>query len=139
MFQKTLDQGLAGDNVGILLRGVQKNEIERGMVLACPNSIKPHSSFEAELYVLTKGEGGRSNPFFSGYRPQFYVRTTDVTGTICSVLDQDGGEVPLVLPGDRVRIVVELIKSIAIEEGMRFAIREGGKTVGAGVVLKILS
>nr|YP_009244196.1 elongation factor Tu [Gelidium elegans]AMK96438.1 elongation factor Tu [Gelidium elegans] len=138
MFQKTLDEGMAGDNIGILLRGVQKKDIERGMVLAQPGTITPHTQFEAEVYVLTKDEGGRHTPFFSGYRPQFYVRTTDVTGTITQFTADDGSEAEMVMPGDRIRMSAELINPIAIEQGMRFAIREGGRTVGAGVVSKIL-
>lgn len=138
MFQKTLEEGMAGDNVGLLLRGIQKEDIERGMVLAKPGSIKPHTLFEGEVYVLTKEEGGRHTPFFSNYRPQFYVRTTDVTGTIQSYTSDDGDEQEMVMPGDRIKMTVELINPIAIEQGMRFAIREGGRTIGAGVVSKIL-
>lgn len=138
MFQKTLDEGIAGDNIGILLRGVQKKDIERGMVLAQPGTITPHLQFEAEVYILTKEEGGRHTPFFSGYRPQFYVRTTDVTGTITQFTADDGSEAEMVMPGDRIKMSAELINPIAIEQGMRFAIREGGRTVGAGVVSKIL-
>jgi elongation factor Tu len=138
MFQKTLDQGMAGDNVGILIRGIQKNDIERGMVLALPGSIKPHKKFEAEVYILNKEEGGRHTPFFTGYRPQFYVRTTDVTGTIVQFTGDDGSLAEMVMPGDRIKMTAELLNPIAIEQGMRFAIREGGRTVGAGVVSKIL-
>ncbi|MEM7592556.1 MAG: elongation factor Tu [Cyanobacteria bacterium P01_A01_bin.83] len=138
MFQKTLDEGLAGDNVGVLLRGIQKEEIERGMVLAKPGSITPHTEFEGEVYVLTKEEGGRHTPFFKNYRPQFYVRTTDVTGTITDYTADDGSAVEMVMPGDRIKMNVELINPIAIEQGMRFAIREGGRTIGAGVVSKII-
>jgi elongation factor Tu len=138
MFQKTLDEGLAGDNVGVLLRGIKKEEIERGMVLAKPGSITPHTQFEGEVYVLTKEEGGRHTPFFKNYRPQFYVRTTDVTGTIKDYTADDGSAVEMVMPGDRIKMTVELINPIAIEQGMRFAIREGGRTIGAGVVSKIL-
>jgi elongation factor Tu len=138
MFKKSLDEGLAGDNAGILLRGIQKSDIERGMVLAKPGSITPHTQFESEVYVLTKEEGGRHTPFFPGYRPQFYVRTTDVTGKINTFTADDGSEAEMVMPGDRVKMTVELINPIAIEQGMRFAIREGGRTVGAGVVSKIL-
>jgi elongation factor Tu len=138
MFQKTLDEGMAGDNVGLLLRGIQKEEIERGMVLAKPGSIKPHTQFESEVYVLTKEEGGRHTPFFSGYRPQFYVRTTDVTGTITQFTADDGTTSEMVMPGDRIKMTVELICPVAIEQGMRFAIREGGRTIGAGVVSKII-
>ena len=138
MFQKTLDQGMAGDNVGVLLRGIQKEDIERGMVLAKPGSITPHTEFEGEVYVLTKEEGGRHTPFFKNYRPQFYVRTTDVTGTITDYTSDDGSAVEMVMPGDRIKMNVELINAIAIEQGMRFAIREGGRTIGAGVVSKII-
>lgn len=138
MFQKTLEEGMAGDNIGILLRGVQKTEIERGMVLAKPGSITPHTQFESEVYVLTKDEGGRHTPFFSGYRPQFYVRTTDVTGSIDAFTADDGSNAEMVMPGDRIKMTVSLVHPIAIEQGMRFAIREGGRTIGAGVVSKIL-
>lgn len=138
MFQKTLDEGIAGDNIGILLRGVQKKDIERGMVLAKPGTITPHTQFEAEVYILTQEEGGRHTPFFSGYRPQFYVRTTDVTGTITKFTADDGSAAEMVMPGDRIKMSAQLINPIAIEQGMRFAIREGGRTVGAGVVSKIL-
>ena len=138
MFQKTLDEGLAGDNVGILVRGITKAEIERGMVLAKPGTITPHKKFEAEVYILGKDEGGRHTPFFTGYRPQFYVRTTDVTGTIVQFTGDDGSAAEMVMPGDRIKMTAELINPIAIEQGMRFAIREGGRTVGAGVVSKIL-
>ena len=138
MFQKSLDEGMAGDNVGLLLRGIQKEDVQRGMVLAKPGSITPHTKFESEVYILKKEEGGRHTPFFSGYRPQFYVRTTDVTGTIDVFTADDGTTVEMVMPGDRIKMTVELINPIAIEEGMRFAIREGGRTVGAGVVSKIL-
>jgi elongation factor Tu len=133
MFRKLLDEGRAGDNVGLLLRGVNKEDIERGMVLAKPGSITPHTKFNAEVYVLTKEEGGRHTPFFKGYRPQFYFRTTDVTGS-CEL--PEGME--MVMPGDNVQMVIELITPIAMDEGLRFAIREGGRTVGAGVVAKIL-
>jgi elongation factor Tu len=133
MFRKLLDQGQAGDNVGVLLRGTKREEVERGQVLCKPGSINPHTKFEAEVYVLTKEEGGRHTPFFKGYRPQFYFRTTDVTGAV---------ELPagteMVMPGDNIKIVVELIAPIAMEQGLRFAIREGGKTVGSGVVSKVL-
>jgi elongation factor Tu len=138
MFQKTLEEGMAGDNVGILLRGVQKDQIQRGMVLAKPGSITPHTKFEAEVYVLKKEEGGRHTPFFPGYRPQFYVRTTDVTGSIEKFQSDDGTEAEMVMPGDRIKMIASLINPIAIEQGMRFAIREGGRTVGAGVVSKII-
>jgi elongation factor Tu len=133
MFRKLLDQGQAGDNVGVLLRGTKREEVERGQVLCKPGSIKPHTKFECEVYVLTKEEGGRHTPFFKGYRPQFYFRTTDVTGNV----ELPAG-VEMVMPGDNIKMVVELISPIAMEEGLRFAIREGGKTVGAGVVSKIL-
>ena len=133
MFRKLLDQGQAGDNVGVLLRGTKREEVERGQVLCKPGSIKPHTKFEAEVYVLTKEEGGRHTPFFKGYRPQFYFRTTDVTGA-CELPEG----VEMVMPGDNIKMVVELIAPIAMEDGLRFAIREGGKTVGAGVVAKIL-
>ncbi len=132
-FRKLLDEGRAGDNVGLLLRGVEKHEIERGMVLAKPGSITPHTHFEAEVYVLTKEEGGRHTPFFKGYRPQFYFRTTDVTGSV----ELPAG-VEMVMPGDNIQMTIELITPIAMDEGLRFAIREGGRTVGAGVVTKIL-
>jgi elongation factor Tu len=138
MFQKTLDEGYAGDNVGILLRGVTREEIERGMVLSQPGTITPHTNFEAEVYVLTKEEGGRHTPFFTGYRPQFYLRTTDVTGAITQFTSDDGEIVEMVMPGDRIKMTAELIYPVAIEEGMRFAVREGGRTIGAGVVSKII-
>jgi elongation factor Tu len=133
MFRKLLDQGLAGDNVGVLLRGTKRDEVERGQVLCKPGSINPHTNFEAEVYVLSKEEGGRHTPFFNGYRPQFYFRTTDVTGA-CDLPEG----VEMVMPGDNVQMTVALIAPIAMEEGLRFAIREGGRTVGAGVVAKIL-
>ena len=132
MFRKTLDEGIAGDNVGVLLRGIERTGVERGQVVAIPGSIDPHTKFEAKVYVLKKEEGGRHKPFFSGYRPQFYMRTTDVTGTIKL---PEGKE--MVLPGDEVELITELIAPVAIEKGMRFAIREGGRTIGAGVVTKI--
>lgn len=138
MFKKSLEEGVAGDNAGILLRGVQKTDIERGMVIAKPGSITPHTEFEGEVYVLTEKEGGRKTPFFAGYRPQFYVRTTDVTGTIKTFTSDDGSAAEMVMPGDRIKMTVELINPIAIEQGMRFAIREGGRTIGAGVVSKIV-
>jgi elongation factor Tu len=134
MFRKLLDEGQAGDNVGLLLRGTEKNEVERGMVVAKPGSITPHTKFESEVYVLTKEEGGRHTPFFKGYRPQFYFRTTDVTGSV--ELPQG---VEMVMPGDNTRMTIELITPIAMEEQLRFAIREGGRTVGAGVVTKIVA
>jgi elongation factor Tu len=133
MFRKLLDEGVAGDNIGVLLRGVKRDEVERGQVLAKPGSITPHTEFEAEVYVLSKEEGGRHTPFFNGYRPQFYFRTTDVTGSI----DLPEG-VEMVMPGDNVKMQVSLIMPIAMEEGLRFAVREGGRTVGAGVVAKII-
>ncbi|MGF1522551.1 MAG: elongation factor Tu [Leptolyngbyaceae cyanobacterium] len=138
MFQKTLDEGQAGDNVGVLLRGVQKDDIERGMVLVKPGSITPHTTFEGEVYILKKEEGGRHTPFFAGYKPQFYIRTTDVTGEIAQYTADDGSKVEMVMPGDRIKMTVKLINPVAIENGMRFAIREGGRTVGAGVVSKIV-
>jgi elongation factor Tu len=134
MFRKLLDEGVAGDNVGLLLRGIEKTEIERGMVLAKPKSVTPHTKFEAEVYVLTKEEGGRHTPFFKGYRPQFYFRTTDVTGSV----ELPPG-VEMVMPGDNTKMTIELITPIAMQEQLRFAIREGGRTVGAGVVTKILA
>ncbi|WP_027255494.1 elongation factor Tu [Planktothrix agardhii] len=138
MFKKSLEEGMAGDNAGLLLRGIQKADIERGMVIAKPGSITPHTQFESEVYILKDTEGGRKTPFFAGYRPQFYVRTTDVTGTIKAFTSDEGDAVEMVMPGDRIKMTVELINAIAIEQGMRFAIREGGRTVGAGVVSKIL-
>jgi elongation factor Tu len=133
MFRKLLDEGRAGDNVGILLRGVQRSEIERGQVLAAPGSVKPHTKYEAQVYVLKKEEGGRHKPFFTGYRPQFFFRTTDVTGSIAL---PEGTE--MCMPGDNVEMTIELIAPIAIEEGLKFSIREGGRTVGAGSVIKII-
>ncbi|MEC6408799.1 EF-Tu/IF-2/RF-3 family GTPase, partial [Achromobacter xylosoxidans] len=133
MFRKLLDQGQAGDNVGILLRGTKREDVQRGQVLAKPGSITPHTDFTSEVYILSKEEGGRHTPFFNGYRPQFYFRTTDVTGTIDLPADKE-----MVLPGDNVTMTVKLLAPIAMEEGLRFAIREGGRTVGAGVVAKIL-
>ncbi len=134
MFRKLLDQGQAGDNVGVLLRGTKREDVERGQVLAKPGSILPHTKFECEVYVLSKDEGGRHTPFFNNYRPQFYFRTTDVTG---SVTLPEGTE--MVMPGDNVKMTVQLIAPIAMEQGLRFAIREGGRTVGAGVVAKVLA
>ena len=134
MFRKEMDQGEAGDNVGVLLRGTKKEDVERGMVLCKPKSITPHTKFEAEVYILTKDEGGRHTPFFNNYRPQFYVRTTDVTGSITLAAGTE-----MVMPGDNVKITVELIAPVALEDGTRFAIREGGRTLGSGVVSKILS
>jgi elongation factor Tu len=133
MFRKTLDQGQAGDNIGVLLRGVKREEVERGQVVAKPGSITPHRNFKAEAYILTKEEGGRHTPFFNGYRPQFYFRTTDVTGV--AVLPEG---VEMVMPGDNVSLTVELITPIAMEKELRFAIREGGRTVGAGVISDVL-
>jgi translation elongation factor EF-Tu-like GTPase len=133
MFNKTLESGQAGDNVGCLLRGIKREDVERGQVLAKPGSITPHTKFEAEVYVLSKEEGGRHTPFFSGYRPQFYFRTTDVTGTAKLL-----GDAEMCMPGDNARLAIELISPIAMDDGVRFAIREGGKTVGSGVVTKIL-
>ncbi len=132
MFRKLLDEGRAGDNIGVLLRGTKRDEVERGQVLAHPKTITPHTKFEAEVYILSKDEGGRHTPFFKGYRPQFYFRTTDVTGAVTL---PEGVE--MVMPGDNIQMKVELINPIAMEEGLRFAIREGGRTVGAGVVAKI--
>jgi elongation factor Tu len=132
MFRKILDEGIAGDNIGVLLRGIDRDEIERGQVLAEPKSITPHTQFESEVYVLKKEEGGRHTPFFKGYRPQFYIRTMDVTGAV----ELPEG-VEMVMPGDKVNLVVELIVPVALEVGSRFAIREGGRTVGAGVITKI--
>ncbi|RJR24952.1 elongation factor Tu [Candidatus Microgenomates bacterium] len=134
MFRKTLDEGQAGDNVGLLLRGIEKDDVERGQVLAKPGSVTPHTKFEAEVYILTKEEGGRHTPFFTGYRPQFYLGTTDVTGTVALA-----SGVEMVMPGDNAKMTVELIVPVAMEEGLRFAIREGGHTVGAGVISKILA
>jgi elongation factor Tu len=133
MFRKLLDQGLAGDNVGCLLRGIERTDIERGQVLAKPGSITPHTEFNAEVYVLKKEEGGRHTPFFKGYRPQFYLRTLDITGSI-----ELPGEVEMVMPGDNINMKVTLISPVALETGSRFAIREGGRTVGAGVITEIL-
>ncbi|GBD13651.1 Elongation factor Tu [bacterium HR24] len=133
MFRKILDEALPGDNIGVLLRGVERDEVERGMVLAAPGSIKPHTKFEAQVYVLTKEEGGRHTPFFTGYKPQFYIRTTDVTGSV--ILPQG---VEMVMPGDNINLTVELMYPVALEDGMRFAIREGGRTVGAGVITKVI-
>jgi elongation factor Tu len=133
MFNKTLDQGQAGDNVGVLLRGIEKDELERGHVLAAPGTITPHTKFHAQVYVLKKEEGGRHSPFFSGYRPQFYFRTTDVTGSLRLL-----GDAEMCMPGDNIELEVELLKPIAMEEGLRFAVREGGRTVGSGVVIKVV-
>jgi len=138
MFNKTLNEGLAGDNIGLLLRGVEKQDLERGQVIAAPGSITPHTKFMSEVYVLTKEEGGRHTPFFPGYRPQFYFRTTDVTGTVKVLQSRDGKAAEMCMPGDNIAAEIEIISPIAMEEGLRFAIREGGRTVGAGVVTKIL-
>ena len=133
MFRKSLERAEAGDNVGLLLRGIDRKDVERGQVIALPGSIKPHTKFSCNVYILSKEEGGRHTPFFTGYRPQFYFRTTDVTGVATLPTGTE-----MVMPGDRVELIVELIQPIAMEEGLRFAIREGGHTVGAGVVTKIL-
>ena len=138
MFNKTLDEGQAGDNVGLLLRGVEKKELERGQVVAAPGSITPHTKFQAELYVLTKEEGGRHTPFFANYKPQFYFRTTDVTGSVLALMSREGKSAEMCMPGDNIAMEVEIIAPIAMEEGLRFAIREGGRTVGAGVVIKVI-
>jgi elongation factor Tu len=139
MFNKTLNEGQAGDNIGVLLRGVEKKDLERGQVVAAPGSITPHTKFHAEVYVLTKEEGGRHTPFFAGYKPQFYFRTTDVTGSVHALMSKDGKSAEMCMPGDYIAMEVEIISPIAMEEGLRFAIREGGRTVGAGVVTKILA
>ena len=138
MFNKTLNEGQAGDNVGLLLRGVEKKDLERGQVVAAPGSIKPHTKFHAEVYVLTKEEGGRHTPFFAGYKPQFYFRTTDVTGSVLKLMSREGKSAEMCMPGDNIAMEVEIISPIAMEEGLRFAIREGGRTVGAGVVIKVI-
>jgi elongation factor Tu len=138
MFNKTLDDGQAGDNIGILLRGVEKKDLQRGQVVSAPGSITPHTKFHAEVYVLTKEEGGRHTPFFGGYRPQFYFRTTDVTGTVLGLMSREGKSAEMCMPGDNIAMEVQIIAPIAMEDGLRFAIREGGRTVGAGVVTKIL-
>ena len=138
MFNKTLNEGQAGDNIGVLLRGVEKKDLERGQVVAAPGSITPHTKFDAEVYVLTKEEGGRHTPFFAGYRPQFYFRTTDVTGSILALKSDTGKQAEMCMPGDNITMEVQIIAPIAMEDGLRFAIREGGRTVGAGVVTKIL-
>jgi len=139
MFNKTLNEGQAGDNIGVLLRGVEKKDLERGQVIAAPGSITPHTKFEAEVYVLTKEEGGRHTPFFPNYKPQFYFRTTDVTGTVLEIKSREGKPAEMCMPGDNIAMEVEIISPIAMEDGLRFAIREGGRTVGAGVVTKILA
>ncbi len=138
MFNKTLGEGEAGDNVGLLLRGVEKKDLERGQVIVKPGSITPHTKFDAEVYVLSKDEGGRHTPFFAGYKPQFYFRTTDITGQVHALKAEDGSKAEMCMPGDNITMEVEIINPIAMEEGLRFAIREGGRTVGAGVVTKIL-
>ena len=138
MFRKILDRGEAGDNVGILLRGIEKSQISRGMVICKPGSVKPHAKFEAEVYILKKEEGGRHTPFHNNYRPQFYVRTTDVTGSVLALKSREGKNAEMCLPGDNIAMEVEIIAPIAMEDGLRFAIREGGRTVGAGVVTKII-
>jgi elongation factor Tu len=138
MFNKTLNEGQAGDNIGLLLRGVEKKELERGQVVAAPGSITPHTKFHAEVYVLTKEEGGRHTPFFAKYKPQFYFRTTDVTGGVLALMSREGKSAEMCMPGDNIAMEVEIISPIAMEEGLRFAIREGGRTVGAGVVTKII-
>jgi len=134
MFRKLLDEGQAGDNIGVLLRGIEKSQVERGQVLAAPGSVKPHTEFEAQIYILAKEEGGRHTPFFTGYRPQFYIRTTDVTGEVTLPAG-----VEMVMPGDETKMTAKLIVPVALEEGVRFALREGGHTVGAGVVTKIIA
>ncbi len=139
MFNKTLDEGQAGDNIGVLLRGVEKKELERGQVIAAPGSITPHTKFHAQVYVLTKEEGGRHTPFFAGYKPQFYFRTTDVTGAVLALMTEDGKPAEMCMPGDNITMDIEIISPIAMEEGLRFAIREGGRTVGAGVVTKVIA
>jgi len=139
MFNKTLSEGQAGDNIGLLLRGVEKKDLERGQVVSAPGSITPHTKFLAEVYVLTKEEGGRHTPFFSGYKPQFYFRTTDVTGSVHSLMSREGKSAEMCMPGDNITMEVEIIAPIAMEDGLRFAIREGGRTVGAGVVTKIIA
>jgi len=139
MFNKTLNEGQAGDNIGVLLRGVEKKDLERGQVVAAPGSITPHTKFQAEVYVLTKEEGGRHTPFFPKYKPQFYFRTTDVTGAVLGLMSREGKSAEMCMPGDNIAMEVEIISPIAMEEGLRFAIREGGRTVGAGVVTKILA
>jgi elongation factor Tu len=139
MFNKTLDEGQAGDNVGLLLRGIEKKDLERGQVVAKPGSITPHTKFDAEVYVLTKEEGGRHSPFFPGYKPQFYFRTTDVTGAVNPLKSREGKSAEMCLPGDNIAMEVEIMSPIAMEEGLRFAIREGGRTVGAGVVTKVIA
>jgi elongation factor Tu len=138
MFNKTLDEGQAGDNVGLLLRGIEKKDLERGQVIAKPGSITPHTKFYAQVYVLTKEEGGRHTPFFPKYKPQFYFRTTDVTGGVLALMSEDGKPAEMCMPGDNIKVEVEIISPIAMDEGLRFAIREGGRTVGAGVVTKVI-
>ncbi len=138
MFTKTLEEGIAGDNVGVLLRGVEKTDLERGQVICKPGSVTPHTKFECEVYVLSKDEGGRHTPFFKNYRPQFYFRTTDVTGTVLDLKSEDGTEAEMCMPGENIKMTIELITPVAMEDRLRFAIREGGRTVGAGIVTKIL-
>jgi elongation factor Tu len=139
MFNKTLNEGQAGDNVGLLLRGIEKKDLERGQVIAKPGSITPHTKFEAQVYVLTKEEGGRHTPFFAKYKPQFYFRTTDVTGEVQALMSEDGKPAEMCMPGDNIKVQVEIISPIAMDDGLRFAIREGGRTVGAGVVTKVIA
>jgi len=139
MFNKTLDEGQAGDNIGVLLRGIEKKDLERGQVIAKPGSITPHTKFHAQVYVLTKDEGGRHTPFFPGYKPQFYFRTTDVTGSVLTLMSEGGKAAEMCMPGDNILMDIEIINPIAMEEGLRFAIREGGRTVGAGVVTKVIA
>jgi len=139
MFNKTLDEGQAGDNIGVLLRGIEKKDLERGQVIAKPGSITPHTKFHAQVYVLTKDEGGRHTPFFPGYKPQFYFRTTDVTGGVLTLMSEGGKPAEMCMPGDNILMDIEIINPIAMEEGLRFAIREGGRTVGAGVVTKVIA
>jgi len=138
MFNKTLDEGQAGDNIGLLLRGIEKKDLERGQVIAKPGSITPHTKFHAQVYVLTKEEGGRHTPFFPKYKPQFYFRTTDVTGTVLALMAEDGKPAEMCMPGDNIKVEVEIISPIAMDEGLRFAIREGGRTLGAGVLTKVI-
>src|SRR5690606_10579949 len=139
MFNKTLDQGQAGDNVGLLLRGIEKDEIERGQVICKPGSITPHTKFRGQVYVLTKEEGGRHTPFFKGYRPQFYFRTTDVTGSVLKLIGEGGAEAEMCMPGDNITMEIDLgDKPVAMETGLRFAVREGGRTIGSGTVIEIL-
>jgi elongation factor Tu len=138
MFNKTLDEGQAGDNVGLLLRGIEKKDLERGQVIAAPGTITPHTKYFGEVYVLTKEEGGRHTPFFAGYKPQFFFRTTDVTGEVTKIMSREGKPVEMCMPGDNIEMEVTIICPIAMEAGLRFAIREGGRTVGSGVVTKVI-